>query len=288
MSEAGGPTVRRRRLGFELRRLREQAKLDQAAAAKHLECSTSKISRLEKGQGLARALEVRSLLDLYGVTDQDDRTTLLEIHRKAAETGWWEQAPYDAVLPSGLSVYVGLEYDARSVHNWELGYIPGLLQTEAYARTVLSDFPRQQDEVDRLVQVRVQRQLRITADKDPLELWAVVDETALRRPVGGPEVMNAQIKALIDAAQRPNVTLQVFPLGKGVHPGLRGSLTILEFDANDPPIGYVDSQGGNIFVEKDAQVRLLAHDFRRLVAGALDPAETAALLQDLAAKETEQ
>src|SRR5881392_12941 len=119
----GGPTVRRRRLGSELRRLREAAGLDQAAAAKHLECSTSKISRLEKGQGLAKTLEVRSLLDLYGVTDEDARAKLLEIHRKAAETGWWEQSPYDEVLPSGLSVYVGLEYDARSVHTWELGYV---------------------------------------------------------------------------------------------------------------------------------------------------------------------
>lgn len=283
MSGTGGPTVRRRRLGSELRRLRESAGLDQAAAAKHLECSTSKISRCEKGQGLLRALELRSLLDLYHVVDPNAREALATIHREAAKTGWWEQAEFEQVLPSGLGVYVGLEADARAVQSWELGYVPGLLQTEDYARAVLSDArSRRPEEVERLVKVRMQRQERIQTGTEPLELWTVVDESALLRPIGGESVMRDQIHKLIDLTQLPHITIQVYPLCKGVHPGLRGSFSILEFESTDPRIGYVDGQGGNIFVEKDAQVRLLVHDLDRLRAGALDPSESVAFMRQLA------
>ncbi|MFE4674495.1 helix-turn-helix domain-containing protein [Streptomyces sp. NPDC056723] len=286
MSDPNGPTVRRRRLGSELRRLREHAGLDQAAAAAHLECSTSKISRLETGQGLAKAMEVRSLLDLFNVTDDAARAKILKLHKTAAEVGWWEQAEYEEVLPSGLGVFVGLEYDARSVQTWELGFVPGLLQTEDYARAVLASLPlRSPDEVDRLVKVRMQRQQRLTRDTDPLELWAVVDESVLRRPIGGPDVLRAQLKALAQSSAQPNITVQVYPASKDVHPGLRGSFSLLEFGQADPRIGYVDSPSGNAFLEKDKQVRGLVSTFDRLRAGAVDPAESAALLHDLAAKE---
>ncbi|MDJ0344221.1 helix-turn-helix transcriptional regulator [Streptomyces sp. H10-C2] len=288
MSEMGGPTVRRRRLGSELRRLREAANLDQAAAARHLECSTSKISRLEKGKGLAKAIELRSLLDLYKVTDDEARNQLLLIHRQAAETGWWEQAEYEQVLPSGHGVYVGLESDARSVQTWQLGFVPGLLQTEDYARAVLSDARRQSADVDRLVHVRMQRQARLADGPDALDVWAVIDEGALLRPVGGPDVMRAQVQALIAAAERPNITIQVCPLAKGAHPGLAGSFSILEFGPSDPRVGYVDGRGGALFVERDEPVRQLIHDFDRMRAVALDEYESAALLRDLiAAKETQ-
>ncbi|MGW1767178.1 helix-turn-helix domain-containing protein [Streptomyces sp. NPDC002073] len=280
MTEPSGPTVRRRRLGSELRRLRERAGLDQAAAAKTLECSTSKISRLETGQGVAKVLEIRSLLDRYGVTDDAERAKILDIHKSAAEVGWWEQAEYEEVLPSGLGVYVGLEYDARAVQTWELGYIPGLLQTEDYARAVHATRPP--TEVDRLVEVRMHRQRRLTASP-PLELWAVVDESVLGREIGGQDVMRGQIQALAAASRRPNVTLQVYPARKDVHPGLRGSFALLEFGPTDPRIGYVDSPAGNAFLEKDRQIRSLVHTMDRLRAGALDPEESAALLDNLAA-----
>lgn len=285
MSDPNGPTVRRRRLGSELRRLRERAGLDQLAAAKHLECSTSKVSRLERGQGLAKAIEIRSLLDLYGVTEEAERAAILALHKNAAEVGWWEQTEYEEVFPSGLGVYVGLEYDARALQCWELGFVPGLLQTEEYARAVLSALPRRSaDEIERLVKARMQRQTRLTQEKDPLELWAVIDESVLRRPLGGTAVMRAQLRALVDWASLTNVTVQVFR-PKDVHPGLRGSFTLLEFGPADPRIGYVDSPAGNAFLEKDRQVRSLVDVFDRLRAGALDPEESAALLQSLAAEE---
>ncbi|MFI9582247.1 helix-turn-helix domain-containing protein [Streptomyces sp. NPDC052236] len=286
MSDPSGPTVRRRRLGGELRRLRERAGLDQAAAATHLECSTSKISRLETGQGLAKAMEIRGLLDLYSVTDDAERSKILDIHKTAAEVGWWEQAEYEEVLPSGLGVYVGLEYDARAVQTWELGFIPGLLQTADYARAVHAVFPfSSPNEVDRLVEVRMQRQRRLVASPSPLEVWAVIDESVLRRNIGGRPVMRDQLKALASAAQQPNITIQVYPASKDVHPGLRGSFSLLEFGPLDPRIGYVDSPAGNAFLEKDKQIRSLVHTLDRLRAGALDPEETAALLDNLAAEE---
>ncbi|MFI1169161.1 helix-turn-helix domain-containing protein [Streptomyces sp. NPDC020801] len=285
MSDPNGPTVRRRRLGSELRRLRERAGLDQLAAANHLECSTSKISRLERGQGLAKQMEMRSLLDLYGVTDDEERTAILTLHKTAAEVGWWEQAEYEEVLPSGLGVYVGLEYDARALQCWELGFVPGLLQTADYARAVVSSLPRlSSDEVDRLVKARMQRQTRLTQEKDPLDLWAVIDESVLHRPLGGADVMRAQLSALVEWTARTNVTVQVYR-PKDVHPGLRGSFSLLEFGPADPRIGYVDSPGGNAFLEKDKQVRVLADTFDRLRAGALDPEESAALVRSLAAEE---
>jgi hypothetical protein len=191
----------------------------------------------------------------------------------------------EEVLPSGLGVYVGLEYDARTLQCWELGLVPGLLQTEDYARAVLSSLPRRTpDEVERLVKARLQRQARLTQETDPLELWAVVDESVLRRPLGGAAVMRAQLDALVDWAARTNVTVQVYR-PKDVHPGLRGSFSLLEFGPADPRVGYVDSPSGNSFLEKDKQVRALADTFDRLRAGALDPDESAALFRSLAAEE---
>ncbi|MFE2749603.1 helix-turn-helix domain-containing protein [Streptomyces scopuliridis] len=287
MGDPTGPTVRRRRLGGELRTLRELLGLDQAAAAKHLECSTSKISRLETGQGIAKLMEIKSLLDLYKVDDPAARTKILEIHKAASQQGWWEQPQYETVLPSGLGVYVGLEYDARALRTWELGYVPGLLQTEAYARAVLSSGVRPADEVERLVDVRRQRQQRLTATtSQPLELWAIIDETALLRPVGGKATMREQIHHMVQAAALPNVTLQVYPLNKTAHPGMKGAFTLLDFEAAEPVIGYVDSHAGNVFLERDKQTRALAHTFDRLRAGALDPDASVARLNDRATEES--
>lgn len=286
VSAQDGPTVRRRRLGSELRRLREAAGLDQADAARELECSTSKVSRLERGEGQAKAMEVRSLLDLYRVTDQTARDQLMLIHKQAGQVGWWEQAPYEEVLPSGLSVYVGLENDARSVRAWELAYVHGLLQTEDYARATLTTGQRTPEEVEGHVSARLRRQQRVTAAADPLELWVVMDEMALLRPVGGYDIMRAQIEHLLTVAEWPHITIQVYPLAKGQHPGLRGSFALLEFGPTDPLVGYVDSHAGNLYLERDRQTRTLAHTFDRLRAGALDPEDSAAHLATLlAAKE---
>ncbi|TDT93335.1 helix-turn-helix protein [Streptomyces sp. 846.5] len=280
MSDPQGPTVRRRRLGSELRRLRDLAGLRLEDVAKVLECSTSKISRIETGQGLAKALELRAMLDLYGVTDEDARLVITDIHRRASESGWWEQDEYESVLPSGLGVYVGLEYDARLVQTWELSWVTGLLQTPDYARAVMSSSRiGQSDEVDRLVNVRIERQKRLTASSDPLELWAVMDESVFRRPIGGPETMRNQIGHILELAKLPNVNVQICPLSKGMHPGLRGSFSILEFGPADPRVVYVEAPSGNLFVERDSQVRAFSTSYSALLANALDPEESAALLQ---------
>ena len=279
MSDPNGPTVRRRRLGSELRRLRENVGLRLEDVAKVLECSTSKISRIETGQGLARRIEIEKMLDIFGVSDPEALATIMDIHRRAAETGWWEESEFDLVLPSGLSLYVGLEYDARMLHCWELAYVPGLLQTEQYARAVLGHSRSgQQDTVDRLTEARMRRQQRLTA-KDPLELWAIMDESVLLRPVGGEQVMREQIAHLIDMAQLPNVNLQVCPLAKGMHTGLRGAFSILEFGPSDPRLVYVGGMSGNVLVDRDARVRRYTSIYSSLQASSLDLQDTLALLK---------
>ncbi|QMU79111.1 helix-turn-helix domain-containing protein [Streptacidiphilus sp. PB12-B1b] len=250
-----------------------------------MECSTSKISRIETGQGLAKRMEIEKMLDLYRVSDQGAVATIMDIHRRAAETGWWEQDEFEAVFPSGLGVYVGLEYDARLVQSWEIAYVPGLLQTEAYSRAVLSSSRLgRPDEVEQLAEARARRQQRLTAAKDPLELWAVVDESVFLRPIGGVKVMREQIAHLLDMAELPTVNVQVCPLAKGAHLGLLGPFTILEFGPSDPRVVYVEGPSGNLFVERDAQVRRFVGTYSSLQAAALDPLESAALLRH-AAKE---
>ncbi|MEV6672886.1 helix-turn-helix transcriptional regulator [Streptomyces sp. NPDC051162] len=286
MPDPNGPTVRRKRLGSELRRLRELNGLDQTEAGAVLECSKSTMSRIEKGNSKLKAAELLRLLDRYGVTDPAGRQALLDIHRAASKVGWWEEQSIEAALPSGLGVYVGLEADARRLHTFELGYVPGLLQTEDYARAVLSDGGRRSaDETQRLVTVRMRRQERITEEADPLQLWAVIDESVLLRPVGGAATMREQLRALVAAAARPNVTIQVYPLNKGVYAGQRGPFTVLEFDAGDPRVVYVDGHGGNLFLEKDDQVEALVDVFNHLRAGALDEADSTALISALAEEE---
>ncbi|MET7298101.1 helix-turn-helix transcriptional regulator [Embleya sp. NPDC005575] len=280
MTEPHGPTVRRRRLGSELRRLREAGNLRLEDVAKVLDCSTSKVSRIENGQGLAKTIEINAMLDLFKVSEPEARAKVTNIHKQAGEQGWWEQAEYEQVLPSGLGVYVGLEYDARALRSWDLGWVPGLLQTEAYARAVLSDSRSvdQAVEIDRLVSVRTERQKRLTAP-EPLEVWAIVDESVLRRPIGGSAVMREQAEHLLKMAALPNVTLQVYPFAKGTHPGLRGSFSILEFGASDPDTVYVESPSGNAFVERDRQVVAFNRTFNHLCASALDPEESVALVR---------
>ncbi|MFJ2193142.1 helix-turn-helix domain-containing protein [Kitasatospora sp. NPDC087861] len=275
MTETGGPTVRRRTLGTALTELRESAGLQQKDAASALGCSASKVSRIEQGKGLIKQMELRTLLELYGVSDESKVAGLLDLARRAAETGWWEQTEYESIMPQGLGVYVGLENDARTVRAWELGWVPGLLQHEDYAAAVLAGGkPAPPETVRRLLEIREKRQGRLLAAEDSLELWAIMDESVLMRPIGDSRVMAAQIKHLQIMAERPNVTLQILPLSKGMNPGLRGSFSILEFAPNESPIIYVESPAGNTFLERDHQIMNFRHDYSRLTAGAMDPPET--------------
>jgi len=281
MATAGGPTVRRRQLGSELRRLRENAGRRIEDVATHLECSMSKISRVETGQAPIKARDVRDLLQWYGVTDPLRIETVMQIHKDAQQQGWWTH--YAEVLPSGMATYAGLEADARVLRAYEPTFVHGLLQTEEYAHAVIAAVrPNDPYEVNQLVRFRKERQALLTRDPDPLELWVVTEESALRRPVGGREVMAAQLEHLIEATALPNVTIQVMPTAKGAHAALAGTFSLLEFEPHTPTVVYVNSIAGNVYLEKERDVRSFIQTFDLVRAAAPDPQETAATLERIA------
>ncbi|MHC3467577.1 helix-turn-helix domain-containing protein [Streptomyces sp. 7R007] len=280
MATAGGPTVRRRQLGSELRRLREHAGKRIEDAAAHLECSMSKISRVETGQAPIKARDVRDLLEWYGVSDPVRIETVLQIHKDAQQQGWW--AHYAEVLPSGMATYAGLEADARVLRSYEPTFVHGLLQTEDYARAVIAAVrPNEPYEVDQLVRFRKERQALLTREPDPLELWVVVEESALRRPVGGSAVMAAQLEHLIEVTSLPNVTIQVMPTAKGAHAALAGMFSLLEFETHAPTVVYVNSIAGNVYLEKERDVRTFIQTFDLVRAAAPDPQDTPATLEQI-------
>ncbi|NNN30246.1 helix-turn-helix domain-containing protein [Streptomyces sp. S3(2020)] len=280
MATVGGPTVRRRQLGAELRRLREQAGKRIEDAATHLECSMSKISRVETGQAPVKARDVRDLLEWYGVTDPLRIETVMQIHKDAQQQGWW--AHYGDVLPSGMATYAGLESDARVLRQYESTVVPGLLQTEDYARAVIATaWFNQPHETDQLVRFRKERQTLLTRQPDPLELWVVLEESALRRPVGGREVMAAQLRHLAETVTMPNVTLQIMPTAKGAHVAMAGPFSLLEFQPHASMVVYVESAAGNVYLEKERDVRTFVQTFDLLRAAAPDPQEALALLEQL-------
>jgi hypothetical protein len=218
------------------------------------------------------------MCELYGVQDEKKIEMLLDILTSLQRRGWWEA--YEEVLPSGLEVYVGLEADARAERAWEPLLIHGLLQTPEYARAILqATRTHRPTDVDDLIKLRAERQQKVLMREDsPLDLWVVLDEGAIRRPVGGVDVMQEQLQHLRAASDLPNVTVQIFPFAKGSHPGLGGAFSLLEFEA-DPPVTYVDSPAGNLYLEKERDVRRFVQSFDLLRASALDPDESTALIE---------
>ncbi|MEZ0092161.1 helix-turn-helix domain-containing protein [Streptacidiphilus sp. EB129] len=263
--------MRRRRLGVELRRLRQAAGLTIEAAARELECSDTKISRIETGKMKARQLDVRAMLDLYGVVAGESRQALLQLNREARLDGWW--SGFDDVLPSGFETFVGLEAEAARLCTYALAVVPGLLQTEPYARALLrvGHPDAAPEQVERLVALRTTRQRLLARGPEPLRLRAVLDEAVLRRPVGGREVMAGQLRAMAELADRATVTIQVLPFDRGAHVSLSGMFTLIEFsDEADPGVVYVEGAGGNLYLERPCEVRQAALTFGRLVADSLD------------------
>ena len=280
MSADHSPTVRRRRLGIELRRLREAADLTIDDVAKHLECSSSKVSRIETGKGVLRLRDVRDMLDLYGLTDGEQREFLLTLAREGQQKGWWTE--YDP--PSSFDVYIGLEAEAASFRQYSTHMVVGLLQTEDYARALLravrvSDSA---ENVERLLALRMRRQSILERVLQPLDLWVVVDEAALRRPIGGKAVMRAQLEHLIEMSELSNVTIQVLPFERGAHAGLDGSFTIIGFpDPTDTDVVYVESPAGNLYIEKSRDVHRVTVRFDHLRAAALPTDESIRFIQDV-------
>jgi transcriptional regulator with XRE-family HTH domain len=268
---ATGPTVRRRRLGGELRRLRDSAGYKLEEVAGMLGVAPSTLSRIETGKAPTKSAYLSQLLELYQVTDAGQRQILVDMAREGHRKGWW--AAYDDVLPSGLGVYVGLEAEASGLRSYEIGVVHGLLQTTDYARAILrASAPRHTaDQIERLVDLRMERQRRLD-DDPPLDLWVIHDEAVIRRTVGGPVVMRHQLAHLLVAAGLPGVTLQVLPFDTGAHAGHDGPFSIVEFhDRSDSEVVYVESTAGPIYLEKDREVRASAEVFDRLRAAALPP-----------------
>ncbi|MGB6453901.1 MAG: helix-turn-helix transcriptional regulator [Streptosporangiaceae bacterium] len=282
MTVAVGPTVRRRRLGSELRRLRESHSIKLEEVADRLGLAPSTLSRIETGKAPTRTAYLNVLLELYGVYDPGQRQVMLEMARDGHLRGWW--AVWDGVLPTGFGIWFGLEAEAASLRVYEAQVVHGLLQTEDYARAVMSTVRRDQtaDEIERLVRLRMQRQ-DVLHRHQPLDLWVILDEAVLRRMAGQSRVMREQLEHLGEASQWPNVTLQVLGFGCGMHPALGGSFTIVEFPERlDPDVVYTEGVAGQPYIEeRDLEVRAQSETFDLLRASALPPADSALLIRSI-------
>jgi transcriptional regulator with XRE-family HTH domain len=280
---APSPTVRRKRLGIELRRLREQAELTCEDVGQRLECSGTRISRMETGRISVRPGDVRELLEVYRVTGAE-ADSLVQLAREARRKGWWHT--YARVLPHWFEAYIGLESEAVRLRDFQPLVMPGLLQTEDYARAVLRAAPHagSSAEIDRQVALRMERQKILSQDCPP-HLWVVLSESVLRVHVGGPAVMRAQLHWLAEVAGQPNLTLQVLPFTTTAHVHPISPFTMLEFpDAADPAVVYLEHLTGSLFLDNEDDVRRYRVIFDHLCAEALSTSQTAGLIARLAAE----
>jgi len=273
--------VRHRRLAAELRRLRDAAGLTQEEVSERTGKDRSTLYRLESAQQRPQRSTLIQLLDLYGASP-DRRAELLGLLREAGQRGWMQ--PHRSDLPDIYSDYISFESEARSVSNYESLFIPGLLQTEDYARAVIrGTLPHATTEqVETRVTARMERQALLVGDNS-LQLWAIMDEAAVRRVVGGPTVMREQLARLREAAALPHVTVQIIPYAAGAHPGMPGSFIVLEFpDPADQSLVYIDSMAGDLFLEDDLEIRPYILMFEHLRAAAMRPDESLTLLAAIA------
>ncbi|MFE1765677.1 helix-turn-helix domain-containing protein [Streptomyces angustmyceticus] len=281
----GGPTVLRIVLGTQLRRLREGAGITREAAGDAIRGSHAKISRLELGRVSCKERDVADLLTLYHVTDEAVRDDFLKLARRTSSPGWWHQ--YNDVLPGWFETHIGLEEAASVIRTYEVQFVPGLLQTPDYARAVAQlGHPRSSpEEIERRVQLRVQRQELLTVPDAP-RVWAVIDEASLRRPLGGPEVMAGQLRHLLTMAELPNVTLQIAPFSLGGLAAAGGPITILRFLEPDlPDIVYLEQLTSALYLDKRDDVDHYLAVMDRLSAQSESPRESLAILERLLKQE---
>ncbi|WP_449066474.1 helix-turn-helix domain-containing protein [Planomonospora algeriensis] len=276
------PTVRHRRLLQELRRLRSEAGLKQDEVARHLDWSTSRMTKVEGGTLRISVNDVRAMLQLYGLREGAKYEALIQLARQARERGWWHA--YSDVIPQWFQVYVGLEAEASSLRNYEPELIHGLLQTEDYARAVYqaARVLDSADEIERHVSLRMARQDVITRTEHPMHFWAIMNEAALRRRVGGAHVMEQQLRHLMEVATRPNVTIQVLPYGVGAHAAMLGSFAVLSFAEGGGEVAYLEYMTGSLYVEKPEEVQAYTLAYDHLRASALDPRDSIAMIEKLA------
>lgn len=280
-AETTGSTVPRRQLGRYLRELRSGQRMSVKTAAEKLEWSETKIWRIETGQTSLRSFDVETMCRIYAAPP-DLTEALMGLAKETKARGWWHA--YGDVIPEGFDVYIGLEEAASQLASYQADLVPGLLQTEDYARTVIkADKPGTDDEeIDRRVHVRIARQALVRRQTAPLGLRVVLNESILRRPVGGAAVMAAQLDSLAQAAGLPNVTLRVVPFSAGLHPGLMtGPFVVVRFPLNgdgqdsEPATVYVDGFTGDLYLDKPHEVEQYANAFESIWSAALDePAST--------------
>jgi Domain of unknown function (DUF5753)/Helix-turn-helix domain len=265
-------------VGAQLRRLRIEAGVSREEAGEAIRASEWKIHRLENGQVGFKDRDVGDLLRLYGVTDPDDIAGFLQFAREANAPGWWQQ--YGDLLPQWFKAYVDLESAATLIRTYEGQLVPGLLQTEEYMRAVIggANLDESPEEAERRVALRMARQTLLTRPDGP-RLWAVIDEAALRRPVGSPEVMRGQLARLIDAAKLGSVVLQILPLLAGAHPGMVGAFSILRFaDVELPDVAYVEHLTNALYLDRRDDVNRYLHVMDRISMRAAPPDKTVDIL----------
>jgi hypothetical protein len=276
-----GPTVRRMLLGAQLRRLRGEAGLSREQAGAAIRASEWKIHRLENGQVSFKERDIVDLLALYGVRDPGEVASFVIMAREANLPGWWQHL--GDLLPQWFRAFVDLESAASLIRAYEGQFVPGLLQTEAYCRAVVAGAMLNEppDEVERRVALRLGRQGLLSGDEPP-RLWAVIDEAALRRPVGGRGVMRAQLERLIDATALPQVTLQVLPFGAGAHPAMVGAFTVLRFEDRElPDVVYVEHLTSALYLNKREEVDQYMHVMESICVRSAPPEQTAGILSEI-------
>jgi hypothetical protein len=278
---ASRPTVRRRIVGAQLRRLREAAGVTRRAAGASIGVGESKLGRIEVGRVGLEENDVKQLLELYGIHDEDERGALLTLAREANRPGWLQA--YSGAMPAWFRPYVDLEEAAQVIRTYEVQFIPGLLQTEEYARAIMSQGSTEvaPAEIARRVELRLRRQRILTAP-NPTRLWAVIDEAALWRPIGGSEVTRAQLRALLDSARLQNITVQVMPFRVGGHAGEAGAFTVLRFPEPElHDIAYVEQLTGAMYLERDDDMDHYGAAMERLCVQSASPEESVDLISKI-------
>jgi transcriptional regulator with XRE-family HTH domain len=282
---SGSPTVLRMMLGSQLRKLREAKGITREEAGYLIRASESKISRMELGRVSFKERDVIDLLAMYGVDDDGDRAALVALARDANSPGWWHK--YSDVLPDWFSVYVGLEEAASLLRVYEVQFVPGLLQTTDYTRAIVErGQPRAAaEEIERRVLLRAVRQEMLAKPGAP-RLWTVIDEAALRRPIGGPAVMRAQLERLIEATGEPGITVQVVPFGSGGHAAEGGAFTIMRFPETElPDVVYVEQLTSALYLDKREDVEKYSEVMDQLSVESEPPERTADMLGEIIARD---
>jgi DNA-binding XRE family transcriptional regulator len=280
MPKRTSPTVRRRRLATELKRLRKETGTTREQVAEFVACAPATITKIESAATTAPPAYVARMLELYGV-DGAEKEAWLVIAKQARKRGWWQS--YNDAIPNWFTVYVGLEEEASKIREYECEILPGLFQTERYIRALVDAAPPlpPDEEIDRRIAVRLKRQ-ELLKNGDAPDVWVILNEAAVRREVGGPEVMREQLAHLIEISRLNTVTLQVLPFKAGAHPSMQHGFTLIGFaEVADPDVVYVEYQTGSLYLEQDSEVYTYGMMFDHLRAKALAPDESRKLIEEM-------